>query len=280
MKKIFLTVLALLTVSITLRAEEISPAERITALEIQLDQANSMRDHYSKMAEYSEAELYLANIEIENYRTYTGNLYTNLEESRHVNATLDEFNILKDELIAEQTVTLDHYKNVVVGYEVQISNTIAINSVQEIRINNLEDMNKTLIIVLIVLMIGTILCVTILAMVISHLLKGTKAPAEEKVPTTKPLKAVPKTKKAKPAEVKEEKVDTPSRFTIFITERRAKRDLKRQAVLEKRRAKVLTEKETDEPDTDIKEVNKALTKGVMGKMIATIMKTRLPKKQP
>lgn len=280
MKKIFLVLM--LVMGLGVFSEEITPIEStIETLREELRQTKQLKDHYQKMSVYAETEMNLAQIEVNNYVTYTDNLIKNL---RAIEATNEE---LRD-VVFEKDVAIELLQDNIERRDLLLYESVQKRQIAENRIEELE-LRTDRYVLFMFIMFSSLIISVILFFVRGIVVSKRNTKPKTKTAKKEPLKAVKneKTKKAKgnkteekaKTKEKEQKADQPSRFSIFLDKRRKNKDLKRQAKLEKRRAKVLTENKKDEVEKDdrIKENNKALLSGVMSKFILTIFNVEPPK---
>lgn len=271
MKKIFLVLTVILGMGLFAN-EVVEPA--IETLQEELRQANELKEHYKKMYAYSETEKNLAQADVENYKVYTGNLITNLRSLEHTNEELRDVVHEKDVIINLQLDDIETRDNLLYARVEELQLATERNA-------DLEERTDKYVTIMFIMFISLILAVILFFVRAIIAQFRSKKPVEKK--TTKPLKAVKPetktkrtktkvTKDTKKDESKEQKADQPSRFSIFLDKRRKAKDLRRQVKLEKRRNKVLTVNKKDEVENNdrIKDNNKGLLGGVMGKFICTI----------
>ena len=280
MKKLILS-LVFLCIGTVMFSEENIVTSDITAesLQVELSQTVILKEHYKKMAIYSEREKELALISLDNEKRIQQEQDETIETLKSV---IDELNLVivsNRKTIQEGQNNLQHYETLVGGYETQLYETIrsteeliAKSNARVARVEN--DFNTKLAYLIYIFLVIAVLQIFNL---VRQLLAPKVTPTENETESTESqkLKAVPKKEKskskpAKPTNTKKEKIKP---FSIFIDEKRANADRKRKAKLEKRKAEALTIKDTDqveEKDT-IVENNRNLLKGPLSNFISAVL---------
>jgi len=291
MKKILLVLLLLL--GFGLFGQEIDPIleptleEKLESLMEENRELTVLKDHYRRMAVYSETAKDLALVKVENYKSYTINLERNIENStatiKRLGDIILDTRIARDIIIDNKDIEIEK-RNIMLYEKVQMIQ-IANNRIEE-----LEEITLFNIAIIYKLFIGMLICF-ILYFVQS--MAGRRRPRSRKAKPTKtaPLKAVKKdtpveTTKTKPEPKPKTEpeipvrqyAEIPSMFSIFLNRKMKAKDLKRKAELDRRRAKNLTQKKTDvvEKTDRIKSNNKALLGGCLSKFICTVLNIPVP----
>jgi hypothetical protein len=307
MKKIIYIILLAFVVTISSKAQTVSPFElENLALEKERDFERDLKDHYKKMAYYSEQAQLLAESKVENLETHVSNLKYNIDQSAINYLRVEDQNEGLRNIIVTKDSTISHFEQVIIGYENSLYEQTQLNAIEREKNIELENrLNRSRNRQTVAFYSLLVCCIL---WILSKVFKGDIKFKLTPKPTNEKLTVVPKSqkqkerdlknrkkanakvekaeKKAKVEEATVEEVPKKSRFSLFIDEQMKHRDLKRQIRLEKRKTKALTQSKGDtvekitDGDTEIQTTNKNLLGGVLGKMIKTICKTKPPKETP
>ncbi len=272
-------------------------------LKEQLAHSDEMKNHYQKMAVYSEQEEELAVNALENEKLFTETLKYLLDGSRVNYVQSQDLAKEKDHLISSQILLIEKLESEIANYEVEKYEDLKVQNERDIKYAKIESTIDTGKFIGVIFALGLLICFILYYIQKAYLNRKPKVKPEK---PTEPLKAVkkeePKKDSKKPSTttpIKEDKkapIKTkvsaedlndqpapinpkePMTFSLFIDDIKRKKDIKRTLKLEKEKAKILTEKKGDIiEEVSIEETNTALFGGVLNKLLKTIMKAKKPK---
>jgi hypothetical protein len=302
MKKFMYIILLALSITWATHAQTFSMLD-ITAIENnilkeQLAHENEMKNHYQKMAIYSEREEELAVDALENEKLFTETLKYLLDGSRVNYIQSQELTKEKDNLISSQTVLIEKLESEISNYEVEKYEDLKLQNERDIKYAKLESTIDLIKFIGYIIALGLLICFMLYyiqqailnrkpKVKITEPLKSVKKEEVKKEPSTKKPETATPIKEDKKAPLKNKLNDQPApinpkesmTFSLFIDDIKRKKDIKNTLRLEKLKAKALTQKEGDiVEETSIEETNTALAGGILGKIIKTIIKAKAPKK--
>jgi hypothetical protein len=259
-------------------------------LKEQLSHEREMKNHYSKISEYSERDAEQSEERAVFYKEMNVELkyLIDTERTAYVNITNEHARVTE-----QDKATIKHFESVIAGYEMQLYESMVASEMDTVKYAKLESTIDK------ITLFGTIIILGLIICFILYNIQKAVLNKKPKIKKTKPLVVVKTGKKDstkkdsettpivedKKAPLKNTPVNEPKpinpkepmTFSLFIDDIKRKKDIKRTLKLEALKAKTLMQKPGDiVEEISIEETNKALAGGVLKKLLKTIMQAKKP----